>query len=69
MKELLDISKQQEKRGESMKVRKLLVLPLLKQANDLFASISQGLQVPSLWLLSTNSGSKEKPGMQILKQT
>lgn len=69
MKELLDISKQQEKRGESMKVRKLLVLPLLKQANDLFASISQGLQVPSLWLLSTNSGSKEKPEMQILKQT
>lgn len=49
--ELLDISKQQNKGEESKKVRKLLALPLLKKANDLFASMSQGIQVPSLWLL------------------
>lgn len=31
-------------------------------------SISQGVQVPSLWQLSTNSGSKEKSEMQVSKQ-
>ena len=41
MEELLDISKQQKKEGESKKVRKLCTLPLLKKANDLFAAISQ----------------------------
>lgn len=29
-----------------------------QKANDLFAAISQGIQVPSLWLLSINNGSK-----------
>ena len=41
---------------------------LLRKANDLFTAISQGIQVPSLWLLSINSGSKEKSEMQVSKQ-
>ena len=68
MEELLDISKQQKKEGESKKVRKLCTLPLLKKANDLFAAISQGIQVPSLWLLSINNGRKGKSEMQVSKQ-
>lgn len=68
MEELLDTSKQQKKEGESKKVRKLCTLLLLRKANDLFAAISQGIQVPSLWLLSINNGSKGKSEMQVSKQ-
>lgn len=68
MEELLDTSKQQNKERESKKVRKLCTLPLLKKANDLFTAISQGIQVPSLWLLSINNGSKGKSEMQVSKQ-
>lgn len=53
---------------KSKKVRKLCTLPFLKKANDLFAAISQGIQVPALWLLSTNNGSKVKSEMQVSKQ-
>ena len=63
MEELLDTSKQQKKEGESKKVRKLCTLLLLKKAHDLFAAISQGIQRPSLWLLSINNGSKGKSEM------
>lgn len=68
MEELLDISKQQKKRGGIKEGEEIMYSSLLRKANDLFVAISQGIQVPSLWLLSINSGGKEKSEMQVSKQ-
>ena len=61
--ELADISKRQNKEEESE-----VTLSFVRKVNDLFAPVSQGIQAPSLWLLSTNSGIREKSEMQVSKQ-